>query len=444
MKKLLILFILFGCFLSIRAQAIVFPVANNLDVQGQSARSVEFLGETNYLKVYIDSNSWQKANQKEIYSKIYDLVIEFNTNIYPMITNVYGKSNIQGKKFNLILTPIKNTHEAYFIKDFNNIYLDVDSFYQYDLNEIYYFLSHEFMHIVSQYEKEDKYGIKEDLFFEEGRAEYTETLLGYVDNTSTNLQTRIRDFVNCNNPSFVNFDKSKEDYAAVNLFTNYLVEHYGMDILVDSFRSDKTGVDSINYALEKNGYEIRFNDIYLDWLVASYVNDCAISKKYCYFNQAFKNVTLIPYNFYVPTNGEVSLSTTKVVKQGESFFEKIVGGNGDVVLGVSNILGNLKKVPYVIIDKNEKKEIGFLDLQKNNEIKVKDFGNTNIAIVLIFSSFDDLKYTWQIKNNVFNNDIGSIQEVDFQIGEVENEFISILLRYIDLLKLKLELLKTRM
>ncbi|MDD4123053.1 MAG: hypothetical protein PHO23_02410 [Candidatus Pacebacteria bacterium] len=57
MKKLLILFILFGCFLSIRANAIVFPVANNLDVQGQSARSVEFLGETNYLKVYIDSNS---------------------------------------------------------------------------------------------------------------------------------------------------------------------------------------------------------------------------------------------------------------------------------------------------------------------------------------------------------------------------------------------------
>ncbi|MDD4123051.1 MAG: hypothetical protein PHO23_02400 [Candidatus Pacebacteria bacterium] len=102
---------------------------------------------------------------------------------------------------------------------------------------------------------------------------------------------------------------------------------------------------------------------------------------------------MIPYNFYVPTNGEVSLSTTKVVKQGESFFEKIVGGNGDVVLSVSNILGNLKKVPYVIIDKNEKKEIGFLDLQKNNEIKVKDFGNTNIAIVLIFSSFDDLKYT---------------------------------------------------
>jgi len=127
--------------------------------------------------------------------------------------------------------------------------------------------------------------------------------------------------------------------------------------------------------------------------VASYVNDCSINKKYCYFNDAFKNVTLIPYNFYVPTNGEVNLSTTKVLKSGDTFFEKIVGGNGDIVLTISNILGNLEKVPYIIKDIDGNNSLGFLELGENNEIKIKEFGDKNIAIILIFSSFDDLKYT---------------------------------------------------
>ena len=444
MKKLLILIILFACFVGIKADAVVFPVESSLDVKGLKERGVTFLGETNFLKVYIDNETWQTSKQEEIYSKIYDLVSEFNTNIYPMITSVYGKTNLVNKKFNLILTPIRSTHEAYFIKDFNNIYLDVNSFYQYDQNEVYYFLAHEFMHIVSQYEKEDVYMVREDLFLEEGTAEYTETLLGYLNNSKTNLKTRIRDFINCNNPSFVVFENTKEDYAAVNLFVNYLVEHYGMDILVDSFKTNKTGVESINYALEKNGYTVRFNDIYLDWLVASYVNDCSINKKYCYFNDAFKNVTLIPYNFYVPTNGEVNLSTTKVLKSGDTFFEKIVGGNGDIVLTISNILGNLDKVPYIIKDIDGNNSLGFLELGKNNEIKIKDFGDKNIAIILIFSSFDDLKYTWQISNNVFENNYTSLEEIDFQISESENALIQVLLRYIDLLKLKLELLKGKL
>jgi hypothetical protein len=63
---------------------------------------------------------------------------------------------------------------------------------------------------------------------------------------------------------------------------------------------------------------------------------------------------------------------------------------------------------------------------------------------LIFSSFDDLKYTWQISNNVFENNYTSLEEIDFQISESENALIQVLLRYIDLLKLKLELLKGKL
>ena len=43
------------------------------------------------------------------------------------------------------------------------------------------------------------------------------------------------------------------DYGALNLFTQFLVDRYGKEVLVDSLHSSKSGVDSLNYALQKKG-----------------------------------------------------------------------------------------------------------------------------------------------------------------------------------------------
>ena len=132
MKKILVILFCIFCFSCASANEVIFQVESSLDTTGYRERALVFLGEINRLNVYIDKEFWNDSEQEEVYMNVYDLVQEFNLNIYPMITNVYGDSNVKFKKFDLVLTPIKDTHEAYFIKEKDNIYLDVHAFDQYE------------------------------------------------------------------------------------------------------------------------------------------------------------------------------------------------------------------------------------------------------------------------------------------------------------------------
>jgi hypothetical protein len=46
------------------------------------------------------------------------------------------------------------------------------------------------------------------------------------------------------------------------LFAQYLTEQYGRDIIINSFHSSKTGIDSINEFLVKNGKSETFDQIF--------------------------------------------------------------------------------------------------------------------------------------------------------------------------------------
>ena len=77
------------------------------------------------------------------------------------------------------------------------------------------------------------------------------------------------------------------DYGGVSLFLHYLVDHYGDEILTRMSLNGKIGVASINQALKDLGYSETLKDVFADWVVALYLNDCQLSpqNKYCYLNE---------------------------------------------------------------------------------------------------------------------------------------------------------------
>jgi hypothetical protein len=107
--------------------------------------------------------------------------------------------------------------------------------------------------------------------------------------------------------SLTEWDNSSSDYGVVNSFVHYLVDYYGLNILVDSLNSNEKGIASVNEALLKNGYAETFSDIFFNWTIATYVNDCKAGKYYCFKNESLSNLHVIPFGNFLPFSGESTL-----------------------------------------------------------------------------------------------------------------------------------------
>ena len=280
----------------------------------------------------------------------------------------------------------------------------------------------------------------------EARAEYTEILLGYEkDWNGSNLKARVQQFLNNTNIFLLNWDNTNYDYAKVNLLTQYLVQHYGLNILVDSLHSSKVGVDAINYALQKNGFSEDFSDIFMDWLITNVVNDCSVSEKYCYKNSYLQNFTVFPYTYYLPTQSKSSLSVTDSIRAWNAKWQKIAGGSGIIKLKFTIPEQTpISKIPYIIEDINNKKTVGYLDFSSVNiqEAYIKGIGSENKAIYFIpFVGSNGQEsniyyYSWEVQN------LGNDSKVEEQAVESLLKKIAELKRKIASLQLQLAMMKT--
>jgi len=280
----------------------------------------------------------------------------------------------------------------------------------------------------------------------EARAEYTETLLGYEkDWANSNLHMRVQQFLNNTNISLLSWDNTNYDYAKVNLLTQYLVEHYGINILVDSLHSSKSGVNAINYALQKNGFSEDFSDIFMNWLITNIVNDCSVSEKYCYTDSYLQNLIVFPYTYYIPTQGKSSLSVTDSLKPWNAKWQKIAGGSGIIKLKFTIPEQTpISKIPYVIEGVNNKKTVGYLDFSSVNiqEVYIKGIGSENKAIYFIpFIGSNGQEdnvyyYSWEVQN------LGNDSQIEEQAVESLLQKIAELKRKIASLQLQLAMMKT--
>jgi len=250
---------------------------------------------------------------------------EFDTLIYPTVVDLTGNPNgtlgdIDGDPRIVILI---NDNFVNYYSQRNEIVAQYSN--QCEMIYIYYpsylilnTITHEFCHLIWF-----NYEFDEVHFLLEGLAEFATYQCGYLEPFS-NRSSRTIHFLNNPNDSLVYFDVAGKDYGGSYLFTFYLAEQFGIEFLSDLVQHNDDGAYGIETALEDAGYNISFNQLYLDWITALTINELGFAdNKYGYINL---DVTI--EDISVVDNLPFNVETMDVWCYGSNIFELADPGNG--------------------------------------------------------------------------------------------------------------------
>ena len=430
-----------------------FNVDKSFDTTERTAVSASLVKISDRLYFYIEKSWWDSqslAKKNEILTTLDGLSNEFDSNIYPTLTSDFGTEWSPGidndSRVTILFEQMNSAEGGYFreadeydklqIPDSNSremFYLSLDRI---DDSRLKMFLAHEFVHLITFNQKNRIFKVEDETWLNEARADYSSTILGY-DNKydGSELQQRVKDFAENPTDSIAEWTGTKYDYASVSLFTNYLVEHYGVNVLMDSLKSKYVGIDSVNYALQKTGSKDNFGQVFTNWTIASVLNDCSIDQNYCYSNQNLKNLRIAPSLNFLPMTGDISLSVSNVTKNWAGNWLKFIGGDGDLKFDFSSYKDFSFKVPYILEDSSGSHAVKFLILDKNEkgEIDINKFGTDYKFLVVIpslqtkSSGFEGAElaypfsYTVRVIGNVVTDDQALIQQLLEKIAALKQE-----------------------
>lgn len=376
--------------------------------------------------LYVDNDWWNSLTslrQNEINATLASLITEFDYKIYPTLVSTFGsewKPGVDNDPHIIVLIhPMKGEAGGYFnsgdeylkLQNPNSneaemVYLNAKY-----INEPYAksFLAHEFMHLIDFNQKEKVYGIQEEIWLNEARAEYASTLLGYdKDYQGSNLEQRVKQFLNSSSNSLTEWQNQKADYGVVNLFIQYLVDRYGIKILTESLHSSKIGIPSINEALKRNNFQKDFAQVFIDWLITLFLNNCQTSLDYCYTSENLRNLLITPSLIFLPSTQRTSVSLDYFIKEWSGNWYRIIGGSGDLTLQFDGEDAVNFEVPYILCHDSEICEVHFLNLdnRQNGEIFLPDFDKNWRSLTLIpsiqskFSGFGENESSYPLSISI--------------------------------------------
>ncbi|MFQ6058479.1 MAG: hypothetical protein ACE5MB_06350 [Anaerolineae bacterium] len=144
-------------------------------------------------------------------------------------------------------------------------YINVDV-YQPGSEGYHAILAHEFQHMIHWYHDPD-----EDTWVNEGAAELAMQLNGYRLGRATSVFADAPD-VQLNawaeDPA-----RSTPHYGASYLFMAYFVQRFGADLMRDLVATPQDGIAGFDRVLAEHGTNLRFDDLFQDWVVANYLDD---------------------------------------------------------------------------------------------------------------------------------------------------------------------------
>lgn len=417
----------FSVFATEKTSTISFFVDSNMDQDHRGEIQGELMNTSQHAYFFLDQSWWEKlssAEQEKDKNFLQLLGQEFDSKIYPGLTSTYGfewKPGIDGDlRITILLHPMEGGDGGYFrsVDEYEKlqsprsneremIYLNANYLPSSYLNSL---LAHEFTHLITYNQKNRQENVEPARWLNEARAEYSPTLLGYDQiYQGSNLQKRTKLFLEYPTDSLTEWREKKSDYGALNLFIQYFVEHYGKQVLVDSLHSPKTGIAALNEALKKEGFADRFSDIFTNWTIASYVNDCSVGSQYCYLDPVLKNIHVTPKTYFLPLTGASSLSSTDQTKNWAGKWIRFIGGEGDLVLRFVGSSENLFQVPYVLKPRKGKMKVAFFKLSpdQHGEIDIPNFSLQDISLTILpsiqskMSGFDGTEesypFFWEAK-----------------------------------------------
>lgn len=431
----------------------VFYIDSSYDSSERQELIAVLVKKTSKLFFYADEKWWNFTPQNEIYEALSSLGQEFDNKIYSNLTSIFGPEWNPGidkePQITVLIHSMGENAGGYFRSNDEYSKLEVSDSNEREmvyLNAEYIrsplaksFLAHEFTHLITFHQKENTYNVTDEIWLNEARAEYASTLVGYDDEQTSNLERRIQIFSDNPSDSIIDWQGTKYDYGTISLFIQYLVDHYGIEILTDSLHSSETGIDSINYALEKNGFDQDFSQIFLDWTIAVLVNDCNYGNKYCYKNPNFKNFHVTSKINFLPLTGKSTLTIGDVTKNWTGNWYKIIGGNGNLKLEFVSNSAEFFEVPYIIKNRSGNYIIDFLEMDNSQgEIYIEDFG-TDIASLFIIPVVNKLdhdsfySFSWSVsierpkeEDNLVNNLLAKIKFLKAEIVRIQVRISAIL------------------
>ncbi len=466
-KFLIVLFLLFAPLL-VGAQSLGkeanFNIDPSYDLQGRKEAGAILQKTTNQLYFYVDKDWWQNldsAKRQSLDVELYNLAREFEERIYPNLTSVFGsepKPGVDGdEKIAILFHPMPSEIGGY--SNSGDLYSRLQNPKSNEREMVYLnskylgkpeaksFLAHEFVHLITANQKDLLRNVTEEIWLNEARAEYSATLLGYNDvYKESNLEKRVRDFLRNPKVSLTEWQNRSEDYGAVNLFIQYLIDHYGTIILVDSLKSNRTGIESINYALAKNGFSENFSEIFSNWAITLLANDCGLGKKYCYLNEHLKDFRITPVFYYLPKTQTI-LSAYHSVSYWALNWHRFVGGGNNLVLKFDGLPLVEFKVPYLLCDFDDGCSVGFISLNKEQkgEIAFSEFSAKYSSLTIMpfvvgkTSSFNgaesSFSFSWEVtvqgkteekETELISRLLAQIEELKRQIAEYQLKIKAIL------------------
>jgi len=385
-----------------QAETHSFFIESTYDLFGRKEVAAKLVREDRQLYFYVEKSWWDSRSvqeQNDLRIAMAELGLEFQNHIYPVLTAMFGSEPRPGidrdERITVLVHQMASEAGGYFRS--GDVYERAISPSSNEREMVYLnsmhiaspqaksFLAHEFIHLITANQKDLLRRVSEETWLNEARAEYVPTLLGYDDvYRGSNLERRVRDFLVRPSSPLTEWFNQVSDYGVVNLFAQYLVDHYGVKILVDSLQSSQVGVSSLGEALRVNDFEEGFAQVFENWLITLLVNDCQLGERYCYKNPHLKDLRITPTSYFIP-RAETIFATYHTTIPWSANWHRLVGGAHNFTLAFEGTNSAGFRVPYVLCEANNTCSVGLLVLDETHrgKITLSDFGEKYNSLALI-------------------------------------------------------------
>jgi len=352
----------------------------------------------NNIYFYIDSSEWSSKTEEEqadFKNILKDISFDFKEN-KAKIVSIFGSEKTPGidndPNLTVLLYPMKKGASGYvrtvdqyekILAPMSNeremIYINIDTVESPFIDS---FIIHEFTHLINLKNKTQQL---DPTWLAELYSEFSAISIEEDENVYSYLDQRIKDFFKDSSNALFLWEGDIEDYGIVTIFGKYITDNYGEKILGDAMKSKKTGVESIEEALSRNGYTETFQDLYRNFLITLAINDCSKSDKYCFKSSKLTHFKVLPFNNFLPYSGEATISIGQDLYNYSPQWQKFSGGSGELSIGFDGEDNAPFRIIYIAEKDTGKYVIGDFELNEENQgaLILSNMGDEYVSVTII-------------------------------------------------------------
>lgn len=240
----------------------VFKVDPTYDFFGRDEVKAALIFQNSASDFYIDEtyyNALEPESRQNIAFIINELGFTYQNNI---LVRLRGFLETDLPKVTVVLTTIKKRAGGYFnygVPDVINLNTD----FLFDRDALSKFFIHELGHFISFHLKEKMINKLDDIWLNELRAEWLASYFGYKDDYKYYP-------IYVKNDSLREWNNGRVDYAAINLFKDFLEKRFGSDFLKKLFIIHETGQELFNKTLLFSGSSFDLARLFMEFIIELY------------------------------------------------------------------------------------------------------------------------------------------------------------------------------